>query len=387
MSFTILVVEDEEEARNNYIEFLQKKDYQTIAAPTLKDAQKHVANNNMDIILLDVNLPDGSGLSILEDPALPIPRPPIIVMTAFGNVKMAVDAMKNGAFDFIQKPIQFKDLEKSLAYASERVMMNRELSYLRRAQQTEFNFIVGQDEKMHQIMDWAHRAAVTSTSVLITGETGTGKENLAKAIHQMSPRNEKAFIDLNCAYLNSDLIDSELFGHEAGAFTSADERKVGLLEIADGGILFLDEISAMPQAVQGKLLRFLQERDFRRVGGLEDLKVDVHIIAASNRNLDEMIANGEFREDLYYRLKVLQLDLPPLKYRKEDIPALVGFFIRDFNSYKGVNIQGVTPGALEKLSNYDWPGNIRELRNVIERAVILCDDEFIDSNYLPAEFN
>jgi len=201
----------------------------------------------------------------------------------------------------------------------------------------------------------------------------------------MSPRNEKSFIALNCAYINSDLIDSELFGHEAGAFTSANERKVGLLEVADGGILFLDEISAMPEDVQGKLLRFLQERDFRRVGGLEDHKVDVHIIAASNRDLDEMIANGDFREDLFYRLKVLHLDLPPLKYRKEDIPALIGFFLREFNSQKGVNIQGVTPNALEKLSAYDWPGNIRELRNVIERAVILCDEEFIDVNYLPNE--
>jgi len=385
MSFTILVVEDEEEARNNYIEFLAKKEYHAIGAPTLKDARNEIANNNADIILLDVNLPDGSGLSILEDPSLPVPRPPIIVMTAFGNVKMAVDAMKNGAFDFIQKPIQFKDLEKSLSYATERVMMNRELSYLRQSQQKNFNFIVGQDEKMHQIMDWAHRAAVTSTSVLITGATGTGKENLAKAIYQMSPRNEKSFIALNCAYINSDLIDSELFGHEAGAFTSANERKVGLLEVADGGILFLDEISAMPEDVQGKLLRFLQERDFRRVGGLEDHKVDVHIIAASNRDLDEMIANGDFREDLFYRLKVLHLDLPPLKYRKEDIPALIGFFLREFNSQKGVNIQGVTPNALEKLSAYDWPGNIRELRNVIERAVILCDEEFIDVNYLPNE--
>lgn len=386
MSFTILVVEDEEEARNNYIEFLAKHDYHAIGAPTLKDARKELANNNADIILLDVNLPDGSGLSILEDPSLPVPRPPIIVMTAFGNVKMAVDAMKNGAFDFIQKPIQFKDLEKSLTFATERVMMNRELSYLRKSQQTDFNFIVGQDEKMHQIMDWAHRAAVTSTSVLITGETGTGKEILAKAIYQMSPRNEKSFIALNCAYINSDLIDSGLFGHEAGAFTSADERKIGLIEVADGGILFLDEISAMPEEVQGKLLRFLQERDFRRVGGTEDHKVDVHIIAASNKNLEELIAKGEFREDLYYRLKVLHLELPPLKYRKEDIPALIGFFLSEFNALKGVNIQGVTPNAVEKLIAYDWPGNIRELRNVIERAVILCDEEYIDKNYLPVEF-
>ncbi|MBT4002582.1 MAG: sigma-54-dependent Fis family transcriptional regulator, partial [Chloroflexi bacterium] len=229
------------------------------------------------------------------------------------------------------------------------------------------------------------RAAQAAASVLITGETGTGKEVLAKAIHQMGNRSDKPFIAFNCAAIQSTVVESELFGYEAGAFTSADKRKPGLIETADGGILFLDEISSMHPEMQAKLLRALEERAFRRMGGTKLINVDVQVLAASNKNLKEKIADGEFRDDLYFRLKVVDLHLPTLKERKQDIPELVGFFIKDFNLNMGVNILEATPKTLETLANYDWPGNIRELKNVIERAMIFCDEEAIGLEHLPPE--
>lgn len=238
---------------------------------------------------------------------------------------------------------------------------------------------------MQLVFDQAHRAAVASVSVLITGETGTGKEILAGAIHHMGPRANKPFIDINCAAIQSTMLESELFGYEAGAFTSAEKRKHGLMEVADGGILFLDEISSMPLLMQAKLLRAIEERAFRRVGGTNLIKVDVQIIAASNRDLPAMLEEGKFREDLYYRLKVVDLHLPPLRERKEDIPDLVGLFIRMNNQRMGFNITDITPRAMQALIAHDWPGNIRELKNVIERAMLFCDEAVIDLQHLPRE--
>ena len=238
---------------------------------------------------------------------------------------------------------------------------------------------------MQLVVHQAQRAAAASVSVLITGETGTGKEILANAIHQMGPRANKPFIAINCAAIQSTVLESELFGYEAGAFTSAEKRKLGLMEVADQGILFLDEISSMPVDMQAKLLRAIEEQKFRRVGGTSEIHVDVQIIAASNRDLLSAMEKGEFRHDLYYRLKVVDLHLPPLKERKEDIPELVGLFIRQNNQRLGVNIQDVTPRAMEALINHTWPGNIRELRNVIERAMLFCDECSIDLPHLPVE--
>jgi transcriptional regulator with PAS, ATPase and Fis domain len=238
---------------------------------------------------------------------------------------------------------------------------------------------------MQLVLHQAQRAAAASVSVLITGETGTGKEILANAIHQMGPRANKPFIAINCAAIQSTVLESELFGYEAGAFTSAEKRKLGLMEVADQGILFLDEISSMPVDMQAKLLRAIEEQKFRRVGGTAEVRVDVQIIAASNRDLIAAMDKGEFRHDLYYRLKVVDLHLPPLKERKEDIPELVGLFIRQNNQRLGVNIQDVTPRAMEALINHSWPGNIRELRNVIERAMLFCDECSIDLPHLPSE--
>jgi two-component system response regulator AtoC len=383
MGLSILVVDDEKNARENIAAFLKKKDYEVLEAGSIKEAKKVIAESSADLVLLDVQLPDGLGTTLLSESAGTAGRPPIILITAHGDIDMAVEAMKNGAHDFLQKPIKFDRLEQSIQRAGKTVAMRRELNHLRQTQQGDF--VLGNSKEMKSLLAQAERAAQTAVSVLITGETGTGKEVLAQAIHRMGTRADKPFIAINCAAIQSTVIESELFGHEAGAFTGADKRKTGLMEVANDGILFLDEISSMPADMQAKLLRALEERAFRRMGGTTLIKVDVQILAASNRNLKSMIEKGEFRDDLYYRLKVVDLDMPPLRDRKEDISELVGFFIHQNNPRMGLNIQDVTPKAMEALAAHDWPGNIRELRNVIERAMLFCDEPAIDVSHLPAE--
>ena len=385
MSFTVLIVDDEENARLNIASFLTSQDYEVFGVSSLKEAREFINNESADIILLDVQLPDGYGPTLLEETARIPMRPPIILITAYGEIDMAVEAMKNGAHDFLQKPIQLDQLDKSLQRAAENVAMRRELAHLRKAQHQDSDFIIGKSEAIHLVFDQAERAAAASVSVLITGKTGTGKEIIAAVIRQKGPRANKPFIDINCAAIQDTVIESELFGYEAGAFTGADKRKHGLMEVADGGILFLDEISSMPVSMQAKLLRAVEERAFRRVGGTNLIKVDVQIIAASNRDLQALMQEGKFREDLYYRLKVVDLDLPPLRERKEDIPDLVGFFIRKYNQSMGLNITNITPRAMETMMKYDWPGNIRELKNAIERAMLFCDDAALDIQHLPTE--
>ena len=385
MSVTILVVDDEENARVNISEFLAPRGYEVLGAATLAEAREYVRRGNADIILLDVILPDGYGPDLLVETAAQPIRPPIILITAFGDIDMAVDAMKNGAHDFLQKPIQLAQLQKSIERAQEVVAMRRELAHLRQAQRSDTNYVTGKSKVMHALLNYAQRAAAASVSVLITGETGTGKEVLAHATHAMGPRANKPFIAINCAAIQSTVLESELFGYEAGAFTGADKRKHGLMEVADGGILFLDEISSMPLDIQAKLLRAIEEQAFRRVGGTNLIHVDVQILAASNRSLPNMISSGEFREDLYYRLKVVDLHLPPLRERREDIPELVGVFVRTNNLRMGMNITDVSPRAMQALMAHRWPGNIRELKNVIERAMLFCDEAVIDIMHLPPE--
>jgi two-component system response regulator AtoC len=385
MTATILIVDDEANARINIGQFLIARGYEVLEAATLAEAREKLKFGSADIILLDVELPDGYGPTLLDETAhLPM-RPPVIIITAYGHIDMAVEAMKNGAHDFLQKPVQLASLEKSILRAQELVAMRRELVHLRESQRKEYSSIVCVNPTMQLVLDQAQRAAAACVSVLITGETGTGKEILANAIHQMGPRSNKPFIAINCAAIQSTVLESELFGYEAGAFTSAEKRKLGLMEVADQGILFLDEISSMPVDMQAKLLRAIEEQKFRRVGGTAEVHVDVQIIAASNRDLIAAMDKGEFRHDLYYRLKVVDLHLPPLKDRKEDIPELVGLFIRQNNQRLGVNIQDVTPRAMEALILHSWPGNIRELRNVIERAMLFCDESSIDLPHLPSE--
>ncbi len=385
MSATILIVDDEENARINISTFLTARGYEVVGAATLAEARQYLQKDVADIILLDVQLPDGYGPSLLEETArLPV-RPPVLLITAFGDVEMAVEAMKSGAHDFMQKPIQLAQLEKSIHRAQEIVALRRELLHLRQAQRQHASLVTSHNPAMQVVLQQAQRAALTSVSVLVTGETGTGKEVLANAIHQMGPRANQPFIAINCAAIQSTMLESELFGYEAGAFTGAEKRKHGLMEVADGGILFLDEISSIPVEMQAKLLRALEERAFRRVGGTNLIRVDVQILAASNRHLPTLMEDGRFREDLYYRLKVVDLHLPPLRSRKEDIPELVGAFIHQNNARMGVNITDITPRAMQALVAYSWPGNIRELRNVIERAMLFCDDPAIDLPHLPAE--
>jgi DNA-binding NtrC family response regulator len=387
MSVTILIVDDEENARHNISLFLGGRGYEVMGVATLGEARQALQRGLADIILLDVQLPDGYGPSLLEEIArMPI-RPPVILITAYGDIEMAVDAMKNGAHDFLQKPIQLPNLEKSIQRASEIVALRRELAHLRNTQHEQIDFIVGSNPRMRSVFEQAQRAAQASVSVLITGETGTGKEVLASAIHRSGPRANKPFIAINCAAIQPTVLESELFGYESGAFTGAEKRKHGLFEVADGGILFLDEISSMPVEMQAKLLRVLEERAFRRVGGVNLIKVDVQVLAASNRDLPALMKEGKFRDDLYYRLKVVDLHLPPLRERKDVIPELVGLFIRKNNASMGMNISDITPRAMQALMEHNWPGNIRELRNIIERAMLFCDDPTIDLPHLPADYS
>lgn len=385
MGITVLTVDDESHARQYISEFLTPLGYEVVGVGTLGEARTALDRLDPDVVLLDVNLPDGYGPNLLYETRDLPNRPMIILITAHGDIEMAVEAMKNGAFDFLTKPIQLKQLKQSIDRACEMVAMRRELWHLRETQRSSLQFIAGKSPEMQKVLTYAQRAASACVPVLITGETGTGKDVLAQFIHRNGPRANKPYIAINCAAIQNTVLESELFGYEAGAFTGAERRKHGLMEVADGGVLFLDEISSMPLDIQAKLLRAIEEKAFRRVGGTNLIHIDVHIVAASNRNLKSMIQEGEFRQDLYYRLKVVDLDLPPLRDRKEDIPELVGFFIRQYNAKLGMNVEEVSQPAMQALMSYRWPGNIRELSNAIERAMLFCDGQKIDMADLPAD--
>jgi DNA-binding NtrC family response regulator len=385
MSFSVLVVDDEDNAREFVGALLEKKGYEVIQAATLGEAREKVKKGVGDVVLLDLQLKGEYGLNLLYETSAMALRPPIIVITGFGDIETAVDAMKNGATDFLAKPLNGAQLEKSLTRACETVAMRRELDHYREAQLKAVNFVVGNNEVVKDTVKQALVAAEKQVSVLITGETGSGKDVIAKFIHASGPRANKPFISINCAAIQNTMLESELFGHEAGAFTSADRKKPGLMEIADDGVLFLNEISSMPVDIQAKLLTAIESHSFRRVGGTALINVDVQVLAASNRDLKEMIRKGEFREDLYFRLKVVDLDMPPLRERREDIPELVGFFVRESNARLGMNVIEVSPQAMELMYKYAWPGNIRELANVIERAMLFCDGMTINVSDLPKD--
>ncbi len=386
MTATVLVVDDEETARQFVCAALTDAGYEALQAGSLAEAQQAVDTGAPDIILLDIFLPDGSGLMLLDRLARENPSPPVILITAFGEIEIAVEAMKKGAQDFLQKPLDLERLLQAVDRSREVVSLRRELALLRRSTRGAVDWVIGETPQMQKVARAAERAAAASVSVLITGETGTGKEVLAQHIRASGPRADKPFIPVNCAALPDTMIESELFGHEAGAFTGATKRKPGLLEVADGGILFLDEIASTKPDMQAKLLRVLDEHRFRRVGGVTEIAVNIQIIAASNRDLPSMLQAGTFREDLYYRLKVVDLHLPPLRERIVDLPALVGTFIRQINLATGNSIRGITPRAIAALKAARWPGNIRELRHLIERVMLFCDDEVVDIGHLPPEY-
>jgi DNA-binding NtrC family response regulator len=338
-----------------------------------------------DVVLTDLKMPGMDGLSLIERGRPMSPHTTFIVMTGFGTIDTAVRAIKLGAESYLTKPLELDAVLAIVGRALERTQLSREAAQLRERVDDRFQFcnILGEHPSMQRLMKNVAQVARSRATVLIHGETGTGKELIAAAIHQNSKRTDKPFIRLNCASLSETLLESELFGHERGSFTGAMARREGRFKQADGGTLFLDEVSEIPPSVQIKLLRFLQEREFERVGGNETLKVDVRVVAATNRNLNQRVDEGRFREDLYYRLKVVQLDVPPLRVRRSDIPLLAHTFLRQFAAENDRRVQGLTEEALQYLMIYPWPGNVRELENAIERSVVMCEGDLIDRDDLP----
>jgi two-component system NtrC family response regulator len=384
---TILVVDDERNYLTVMEALLGEAGYEVFTAQSGPEALKAAGATELDLVLTDMKMPKMSGIELLEELRRLYPDLPVILMTAFGTVEKAVTAMKKGAFDYILKPFKNEEILVTIAKALDHrrlILQNRLLSRELEDKIGSPN-IVGDSRVMLEILALVKRVAQSRATVLVTGESGTGKELIARAIHLNSARAHKPFISVNCAALTETLLESELFGHERGAFTHAVAMRKGRFELADGGTLFLDEVAEMSQALQVKLLRVLQEMEFERVGGTRTIKVDVRVVAASNRDLREEVEAGRFREDLFYRLNVVHLEVPPLRQRQEDIPLLAAHFIK---KYSQENVRGqmrITPEAIKALVQYPWPGNVRELENVIERAVILCGDNLITPQDLPGE--
>jgi two-component system, NtrC family, response regulator AtoC len=370
----ILIVDDQESIRHFIAKALADEGYQVSTASEGKAALKVVEKEPPDLVLLDLRLPDMHGLDVLRDIKAVYPELAVIIMTAFGDVDSAVKAMKLGAFDYINKPINLEQLSIIIQKGLESQKLWRELKHHRQIQQQRYSleFVRGNSPKIHRVYEMCEQVARSeSTSVLITGESGTGKELVANMIHELSPRRDMPFLEINCAAIPRELLESELFGHEKGAFTDARTQKQGLLELANGGTLFLDEVGEMSLSIQVKLLRVLERMTFRRVGGTKDIKVSVRIISATNQELQRMVSQGSFREDLYYRLKVVPIQVPPLRERREDIMLLAKHFMHQFSRAFNKSFQEVAPDAEQVLLNYDWPGNIRELKNLMERTVLL----------------
>ncbi|MDM7996747.1 MAG: sigma-54 dependent transcriptional regulator [Acidobacteriota bacterium] len=383
---TILVVDDERLVRWSLQQKLEQWGYHVSLAEDGATALGRIQLDNPDLITLDVKLPDMTGIEVLSELRNRNIQIPVIVITAFGIVDDAVRSLKLGAYDFIEKPINFEKLENAVHNALETRRLRTEVERTQELQRSEFSVdrIVGVSEYTREIRDLIRKIAASEAStILVLGESGTGKDMMAHAIHYESSRRDRPFYAINCAAIPENLMESELFGHEKGAFTDARTQKKGMFEIADGGTLFLDEISEMTLGMQAKLLRVLEGQPFRRVGGIKNIPVDVRVIAASNRNLEAAVRESSFRQDLYFRLAIIPLHLKPLREHKEDIPALLGHFIAHYNRKFRKSIQGPTREAEELLLRYDWPGNIRELKNAIERVMILADGNRITAKNLP----
>jgi len=382
---SILVVDDELEIREGLEALLTSENFEVTLAETGEAGLQRLGDRPFDLMLLDVSLPDRNGLDLLREIHLRDPFLSIILITAFGSIDMARAAFKNGAHDYITKPWSNDELIAQVSLAIEGRRLREENVQLKRALKQRYNFpsIVGKSEKMLTLFDLIAQVAPSRSTVLISGESGTGKELIAKAIHSASTRADKAFIPINTGSIPVDLLESQLFGHVKGAFTSAIASKKGLFEVADQGTIFFDEISTISPETQAKLLRVIQEREFMRLGGTETIKVDVRILAASNEDLTKLVREGRFREDLFHRLNVISVQLPPLRDRKEDIPLMVDRFLDQFCKENGKPPRGFTHGAMKLLMDYDWPGNVRELENVVERAVVLSTHESIDVDLLP----
>ena len=383
---TVLIVDDERTLARAVKTFLSEAGYEAEVAGDAEKALELVESLRPDVVFADVRLPGMSGIELLKkirefDPAIPV-----IIMTAHGTIEGAVEAVKLGAFDYMKKPVDLEELKLLADRARENVLLKQELSYYRRraAHQESFAGILGSSPAMRTVLDQARQIAALDETppVLITGETGTGKGLVARSLHNSGPRSTKPFIDVNCTALPANLMEAELFGYERGAFTDAKESKIGLFEAAEGGFLFLDEVGDLEQSLQGKLLRAIEERTVRRVGGIRDRKIDVRILAATNRDLEDEVQRNRFRRDLYFRLAVILLHLPPLRERGDDVLLLADHFLRRFTAKYGKDIRRIDAGAREILRSYPWPGNVRELSHVIERAVLWSRDATLNVDHL-----
>jgi two-component system NtrC family response regulator/two-component system response regulator HydG len=382
----ILVIDDEQNARDALTTILREEGYEVAEAADGEAGVEKVSSFQPDAVLCDIKMPKLDGLELLKSVRAEGFDTLFLMMTAFGSIETAVEAMRSGAQDYITKPVDVAAVLVKLERALETRQLRRDNAILRERLHERHRFanIVGESGELQAVFDVVKRAAPTKATVLVLGESGTGKELVAQAIHEESGRREKPFVKVNCAALSETLLESELFGHEKGSFTGAAGKREGRFELADGGTLFLDEIGDVTPSLQVKLLRVLQQKEFERVGGTQTLKVDVRVVAATNKDLGAEVKAGRFREDLYYRLNVVSVTLPPLRKRKSDIPALVNHFIEKCNEAHGKSVKGLAPGTLNALLSYDWPGNIRELSNVVERAVVLAREEELTSDDLPA---
>ena len=385
MKFNVLVVDDEKNIREGLQKALEMDGHNVYLAADGREAWQLIENEEIDLVITDLRMPEMAGEELLKRVVESYPTVQVIILTGHGTIETAVQAMRDGAFDFLTKPV---NLDR-LSLLVKRALSTRELVLQHRALQEEldkrkqFANVIAKSPEMTSIFDVVHQVAPTKASVLITGESGVGKELIADAIHRLSDRRDKPFVKVHCAALSESLLESELFGHEKGAFTGAVGRKRGRFELAHLGTIFLDEIGEINPNVQVKILRVLQEKRFERVGGEETLQVDTRIISATNKDLRKEIEAGRFREDLYYRLNVVNIDVPPLRERKEDIPLLVSAFIKEFARENNKNVEGIDPKARSVLYNYSWPGNVREVRNCIESATVMCKGNIIQVDDLP----
>jgi two-component system response regulator PilR (NtrC family) len=380
--YRVLIVDDEESMRDFLSIMLHREGYQVDTAIDGAQAVVHLRDHSYDLVISDIKMPRMTGLELLAHIKDRTPETVVLMVTAFSSTDEAVEAMKQGAYDYITKPFKNEEIRLIVKNALERRDLRRENLALKEALGQRFSFagLIGKSKVMQEVFNMIRKVASSPVKILVSGESGTGKELVARAIHYNSDRRDGPFVPINCGAIPENLLESELFGHEKGAFTGAIRQKPGLFETAAGGTIFLDEIGELPAMMQVKLLRVLQENEFRRVGGTKDIKTDVRVLAATNRQLEEAVAAGSFREDLYYRFNVIRIDLPPLRQRREDIPVMVDFFWERFTGQKGVK---VAEDAMRRLIDYSWPGNVRELENVIERATVLGRDNEITLDCLP----